>query len=93
MKFPHSLPFVQKDQITFSNEIGRGSFGVVFKGIWSGTEVAIKDFQVRNADRLKSDGNRSASTHYGMSSQYNANNGRFIEEKPYLYYIGIRRWS
>ena len=54
MKSPHSLPFVEKDQITFNKEINRGSFGVVFKGIWSGTEVAIKDIQVRNAKRLKS---------------------------------------
>ena len=54
VKSPHSLPFVDKDQVTFTNEIGRGSFGVVFKGVWSGTDVAIKDIKVRNAKRLKS---------------------------------------
>ena len=50
----HYLPIVQKNQITFANEIGRGTFGVVFKGVWSGTEVAIKDIPVRNAKRIKS---------------------------------------
>lgn len=54
VKSPHSLPFVDKDQVIFTNEIGRGSFGVVFKGVWSGTDVAIKDIKVRNAKRLKS---------------------------------------
>ncbi|CAB3988726.1 dual specificity kinase shkC-like [Paramuricea clavata] len=54
IKSPHFLPFVDKNQVTFTNEIGRGSYGVVFKGVWSGTDVAIKDIKVRNAKRLKS---------------------------------------
>ena len=54
IKSPYFLPFVDKDQVTFTNEIGRGSYGVVFKGVWSGTDVAIKDIKVRNAKRLKS---------------------------------------
>ena len=53
VKLNHSLPFIGKDQITITNEIGRGSFGIVFRGIWSGTDVAIKDIKVRNAKRLK----------------------------------------
>ena len=33
VKFNHSLPFIERDQITITNEIGRGSFGIVFRGI------------------------------------------------------------
>ncbi len=48
MKSSRTLPYIEKD-----DEIGRGSFGVVYKGIWAGTDVAIKDIKVRNAKRLK----------------------------------------
>lgn len=33
---------IDSDQLIFKQEIGRGSFGQVFKGTWRGTEVAIK---------------------------------------------------
>lgn len=33
---------IDSDQLVFKQEIGRGSFGQVFKGTWRGTEVAIK---------------------------------------------------
>lgn len=50
------LPEIQKDDVKFSssNEIGRGAFGVVYKGQWSGTDVAVKVVKVRNAKRLRS---------------------------------------
>ena len=37
------LPVVEKEEIKFSakDEIGRGSFGIVYKGVWAGTEVAV----------------------------------------------------
>ena len=37
-----AVPVLDKEEITFSEEIGRGSFGVVFKGSWAGTDVAVK---------------------------------------------------
>ena len=53
VKFNRSLLFIGKDQITITNEIGRGSFGIVFRRIWSGTDVAIKEIKARNVKRLK----------------------------------------
>lgn len=34
-------------------EIGRGSFGTVYKGLWAGTDVGVKHIKVRNATRLQ----------------------------------------
>ena len=51
--FP-AVPMLDKEEITFSEEIGRGSFGVVFKGSWAGTDVAVKVLKLRNARRLQS---------------------------------------
>ena len=50
------LPVVEKEEIRFStkDEIGRGSFGVVYKGMWAATDVAVKHVKIRNAKRLKS---------------------------------------
>ena len=50
------LPIVDKEEISYSlkDEIGRGSFGVVYKGHWAGTEVAIKQVKMRNAKRIQS---------------------------------------
>jgi len=47
------LPVVEKEEIKFSfkDEIGRGSFGVVCKGVWAGTDVAVKHVKTRNAKR------------------------------------------
>lgn len=49
------LPVVEKEEINFSakDEIGRGSFGIVYKGVWAGTEVAVKHVKIRNAKRLQ----------------------------------------
>jgi len=49
-----AVPVVDKEEITFSEELGRGSFGVVFKGSWAGTDVAVNVLKLRNARRLKS---------------------------------------
>ena len=49
------LPVVEKEEILFStkDEVGRGSFGVVYKGEWAGTEVAVKQIKLRNARRIR----------------------------------------
>ena len=49
------LPVVEKEEISFSSkdEIGRGAFGVVYKGKWAGTEVAVKQINLRNAKRIR----------------------------------------
>ncbi|XP_022807184.1 cyclin-dependent kinase 1-like [Stylophora pistillata] len=49
------LPVVEKGEINFSakDELGRGSFGVVYKGVWAGTEVAVKLVKIRNAKGLQ----------------------------------------
>ena len=51
--FP-AVPAVDKEEITFFDEIGRGSFGVVYKASWAGTDVAVKVLKMRNARRLRS---------------------------------------
>ena len=50
-----SLPVVDREEISFftKDEIGRGTFGVVFKGEWAGTEVAVKKINLRNAKRIR----------------------------------------
>ena len=50
------LPVVDKEEISFStkDEIGRGSFSVIYKGHWAGTEVAIKYIKIRNAKCIQS---------------------------------------
>ena len=45
---------VDKEEITCFEELGRGSFGVVFKGSWAGTDVVVKVLKLRNVRRLKS---------------------------------------
>ena len=49
------LPVVDKQEINFSvkDEIGRGSYGVVYRGKWAGTDVAVKHVRIRNAKRLR----------------------------------------
>ena len=54
VKFNHSLPFIGKDQITITNETGRGSFGIVFRGVWSVTELPSRSLklEVLNASKM-----------------------------------------
>lgn len=49
-----SVPVVDKEEITLFNEIGRGSFAVVYKASWAGTDVAVKVLKMRSARRLQS---------------------------------------
>ena len=50
----HGLsPVVEKDEVMLKDEIGRGSFGTVYKGLWAGTNVAVKHIKVKNAKRLQ----------------------------------------
>ena len=92
VKFNHSLPFIGKDQITITNEIGRGSFGIVFRGIWSGTDVAIKDIKVRNAKRLKNVVETEVQVHTIARHPNITNYGRFNREESRIYHIRIYRW-
>ena len=41
------LPMIQKSDfhLYVDNEIGRGSFGTVFKGTWAGTSVAVQQIK------------------------------------------------
>ena len=49
------LPVIEKDELSYStaNEIGRGSFGVVYRGERAVTAVAVKVTKIRNANRIK----------------------------------------
>ena len=48
------LPIIDVKDVYFnpkSDEIGRGSFGVVYRGVWAGTPIALKHIKVRNAKK------------------------------------------
>ena len=50
----HGLsPKVEKDEVMLKDEIGRGSFGTVYKGLWAGTNVAVTHIKVKNAKHLQ----------------------------------------
>lgn len=51
-----TLPLIKKSEFSLNvkDEIGRGTFGTVFKGQWAGTAVAIKRIKVRRASMIKS---------------------------------------
>lgn len=46
---------VEREEIKFfiKDEIGRGVFGVVFKGEWVGIEVVVKKINFRNVKRIR----------------------------------------
>ncbi|KAL6068492.1 Tyrosine-protein kinase abl1 [Balamuthia mandrillaris] len=44
---------IQFSELTFGEEIGRGGFGVVRKGKWRGTAVAIKQILAKHNDELE----------------------------------------
>ncbi|XP_031565478.1 LOW QUALITY PROTEIN: uncharacterized protein LOC116300699 [Actinia tenebrosa] len=49
------LPIIDIKDVDFNSrdEIGRGSFGVVYKGVWAGTPIALKHIKLRNAKRMQ----------------------------------------
>ena len=55
---PHTsnLPMIRKSDFLISpdGEIGRGTFGTVFKGEWAGTPVAIKRIKMRRPSMIQS---------------------------------------
>jgi hypothetical protein len=53
---PPNLPQIRKSDFSFNAdaEIGRGTFGTVFKGEWAGTPVAIKRIKVRRPSMIQS---------------------------------------
>ena len=48
---------------TRKDEVGRGSFGVFFKGHWAGTEVAKKHIKIRNVKCIQSVLEREVKVH------------------------------
>lgn len=54
--YTSTLPIVKKSDfyLNINSEIGRGTFGTVFKGTWAGTSVAIKRIKCRRASKITS---------------------------------------
>ena len=49
-----SIPVIDKSELNYDakkGEIGRGSFGAVYKASWAGTLVAVKQMKVRNVSK------------------------------------------
>lgn len=43
---------MDKEEIILFNEIGYGSFVVVYKAFWAGIDVVVKVFKMRSVRRL-----------------------------------------
>merc|ERR1711871_139092 len=42
------IPIISPDELSLSEIIGKGSFGVVYKGIYNDKQVAIKQFSTKS---------------------------------------------
>lgn len=43
---------IKRSDLKISEVLGEGGFGVVYKGLWNGAEVAIKEVNIANAQRI-----------------------------------------
>ncbi|XP_070537754.1 uncharacterized protein [Ptychodera flava] len=59
------IPSVQMSDVKYSkkDEIGRGTFGVVYRGSWAGTYVAVKQINVRNVKLFQNRVKREIEVH------------------------------
>lgn len=51
------IPFIERSDLKYDpkvDEIGRGTFGAVYKASWAGTAVAVKQMKVRNVKLMQS---------------------------------------
>ena len=69
-----AVPVLDKKEITFSDEIGRGSFGVVFKGSWASSVC---------------DRNRSSGPRHDSTSKHCTNHGRVDFKEFHLRCFGV----
>nr|XP_002738342.1 PREDICTED: uncharacterized protein LOC100367278 [Saccoglossus kowalevskii] len=46
-----AIPEITREEFVMTGEIGRGAFGTVFQGEWTGTPVAIKYMQIKRMKR------------------------------------------
>ena len=55
---PDNVPIIDYKDLTIddSNELGRGSFGVVMKGEWNGMDVAIKELHLKKLTKQEQKG-------------------------------------
>ena len=50
------VPCIERSELKFDpklDEIGKGTFGYVYKVVWAGAEVAVKKIKVRNVQLMK----------------------------------------
>ena len=53
----YGVPLIEKKDLKYDpkvDEIGRGTFGAVYKASWAGTPVAVKQMKMRNAKLMES---------------------------------------
>ena len=53
----YRVPFIERSDLQYDpkvDEIGRGTFGAVYKATWVGTAVAVKQMMVRRVNAMKS---------------------------------------
>ena len=89
------LPKINESDLKFSSkdEIGRVVFGVVYRGEWAGTVVAVKVINIRNAKRLRSILNTEVSVHCTIRHpNIIQNHGDSIVEELDLCSFRIYRW-
>lgn len=58
------IDILQDVKYNKKDEIGRGAYGVVYKGVWAGTPVAIKEIKLRNARAMESVIKTEVQVHY-----------------------------
>jgi E3 ubiquitin-protein ligase mind-bomb len=82
-----TVPKVNLADVNLGEEIGRGGFGIVYKGLWIGTKVAIKEIRIKRIKVAKPLVDRELCVHSQLRHPNIVMLMAFALEKDRLYLI------